>query len=301
MPAGVTESPEDPGGEVLVPVFGDGSLLLVVDIDEVVTLRVIAEFLESAAARFRWETVRMTLPSPMPANGTDCATRRTPPFPSGCNGIIGSSRSCQAHGSLTDKPDMYRTDTIDLGRRLGQVLAEQDRFAIRRCAESQYRQFRALEPGLVSCLDDRTGGHAAYLLVTVDHEPAGVLSFVQYVNPQKAPPADSFGRIDLVIVAERFRNLGLARLLTLSALVYALEVFGRRLYSISCLAAHPAMETILGDIGFTVRPRDGRNYVHTELPLAPGAWAGLLDDAAAETKSAAQVSNYRIRRRMGSV
>lgn len=95
MPAGVTESPEDPGGEVLVPVFGDGSLLLVVDIDEVVTVRVIAEFLESAAARFRWEIVRMTLPGPIPANGTDCANRRTRLFLAGGGDVIGPIRSAR--------------------------------------------------------------------------------------------------------------------------------------------------------------------------------------------------------------
>ncbi len=196
---------------------------------------------------------------------------------------------------------MVSTATIELGQRLADVLAPHGRIALQFCSEDVYRRFRVLEPALVSCLDNQQGVGAGctYLLVSIDGEPAGALSFIMQDNPRKAQPANAFGRIDLVIVAERFRRLGLGRLLTLSALVFALEVFGRRLYSISCLAAHPAMEKILVDFGFAVRPKDDKNFVHTELKLSAGRWAGLLGDAVSQAGIAARHTSFRVRQLLG--
>ncbi len=165
--------------------------------------------------------------------------------------------------------------------------------------EALYGRFRVLEQSLVSCLDGKprpTGSSLEILGVHCNLEPAGVVSLVLERNFRKSGAANSFGRIDLVIVPESFRRLGLARLLVFSGILYLLEKYGDRLYSISCLAAHPAIEKILSEVGFASRERPGCNYVHVELKLESVDRRPLIATLLEKTEAAARIAHFKFRK-----
>lgn len=162
---------------------------------------------------------------------------------------------------------------------------------------SIYQRFRAVEPQLVSCIDDSESDsiRPEILVVELDGAPAGVLSFVVQANTQRKSFDNLFARVDLVIVPGKHRKLGMARLLVLTALLQLLEELGTQLYSISCLAAHPAIESILEDVGFGGEIREGYDFKHEELKLEGVNIAKLRQTLLTKATAAAQLTNYRLR------
>lgn len=184
--------------------------------------------------------------------------------------------------------------------KLTAALTAQTRMTLTFCGEDLYRQFRLREPSLVSCLDQqapRRDTDLRILALYLDSKPAGVASLIVQRNVQKKTVRNAYGRLDLVIVDRAFRGLGLGKVLVLAAMVHMLEAFERRLYSISCLAAHPAIEAILSQVGFDKRERKDRGFVHQELKLDGLEVRGLVNDLVTATSQAAQVAGFRCRQR----
>ncbi len=99
-----------------------------------------------------------------------------------------------------------------------------------------------------------------------------------------------------MIVAPVFRGLGLGKVMVLASLVHILEAFGQRLYSISCLAAHPAIEVILSQVDFDRSVRGEKNFVHEELHIGMDR-RKLVNDLVTATAQASQTANFRCRQR----
>ncbi len=160
-----------------------------------------------------------------------------------------------------------------------------------------YRHFRSLEPTLSSCVDDSSLGDNTFhacVVIDIAGEAVGMASFVVSANRQKKGAANRYGRIDLVVTDKNMRGFGVGRLLVLSALVQLLSDYGHCLYSVSCLAAHPAMEQILEEVGFNGSYRQGRNFKHEEIAIRDGA-ATSLTALTEKLTSSIQQTNYRLR------
>lgn len=85
--------------------------------------------------------------------------------------------------------------------------------------------------------------------------------------------------------------------MVLAALVHMLEAFEQRLYSISCLAAHPAIEAILAGVGFEKRDRGDKGFVHTEQRTDETDVRKLVNNLVEATAQTARVAAYRCRSR----
>lgn len=161
-------------------------------------------------------------------------------------------------------------------------------------------RFRVLEPSLVSCLDQlepRFDTDVRFLAVYLNHQPVGVTSLIVQRNQQETTIRNAYGRIDLVIVNGAFREFRLGRMMVLAALVHMLEAFEQRLYSISCLAAHPAIEAILAGVRFENRDRGDKGCVHTELRTDETDVRKLVNNLVEATAQTARVAAYRCRSR----
>lgn len=166
--------------------------------------------------------------------------------------------------------------------------------------ETVYRKFRTLEPQLHSHMDREgadSGPELRLLHVAIDREPAGAASWFLAANEHRPPPRDHYARIDLVIVPEQFRGLGLGRLVILTTLLEIVTRHADVLYSISSLAAHAAVEKVLEEAGFHGEPREDANFVHESIDLDETSLADLRASLTDATRAAAQAANYRIRQR----
>ncbi len=187
---------------------------------------------------------------------------------------------------------------------LERIFSTQPQLKMRFVDMDVYQRFRSMESGLVSCLDGQTGSDRQtpqVLAITLDDEPVGVVSFLVSTNVHKPSSSNLYGRIDLVVMSSQFRGLGIGRLLVLSVITQLLAVYGRRLYSLSSLAAHPAMEVILEGVGFDGEYRQKDNFKHEELRLEEADRSALLTFFGEKTAEALQASNFRLRqaRRQG--
>jgi len=158
-------------------------------------------------------------------------------------------------------------------------------------------RYRAIEPGLVSSADEDTP--VEVFVLEYNDEPLGVTSFFVQTNPYRKGNENLYARIDLVIVPKRHRGLGVARALMLCALVYLIQVYKDRLYSISCLAAHKAIEKILQDLEFKAKYAEEKNYVQEELEVTRSSCERLLLRFNHEAETALKALNYRFRQEQG--
>ena len=125
----------------------------------------------------------------------------------------------------------------------------------------------------------------------------GAASFALQANPQKRERRHQYARIDLVIVPPGFRGFGVGKLLLLAVVAHLLRAHGPLLYSISCLAAHPAVGDVLEECGFAPTPRDHLHYVHEELKLADPEAERFAPQVSARIGPALQVMQFRLRQR----
>ncbi len=72
---------------------------------------------------------------------------------------------------------------------------------------------------------------------------------------------------------------------------------GEPVYSISCLAAHPAIEAILAGVGFEKRDRGDKGFVHTELRTDETDVRKLVNNLVEATAQTARVAAFRCRSR----
>lgn len=173
------------------------------------------------------------------------------------------------------------------------------RFQLKSRQPEVYRRFRILAPNLTSLLDEAPAADpesSSDALALYDHgEAVGVASFCLVRNEARRSGAREFARIDLVITHPSSRGKGYGRLLLLAALTYILEKSGGRLYSISCLAAHPAIAKVLEDLGFSGERRAGRDFTLETLALGAGDAARLRKDFSARLTAHLRIVNYRAR------
>ena len=181
---------------------------------------------------------------------------------------------------------------------LAEIFAGETLLRLTRGDMDVYQALRAQVPALVSLVDGKNPLEAAALdaLVTWNGTVAlGAVSFIVQANPHKPPPRDRFGRIDIVIVPESSRGLGLGRLLLTCATLYLVRHHGPEIYSISCLAAHPAVSKILESLSFVPDDRSSKNFVHEELRLEPLDLATLDATLARKAESILQRVKYDLR------
>ena len=192
---------------------------------------------------------------------------------------------------------MVATSLPALAQELERIFGTQQRLKVRFVDLAVYQRFRSIESGLVSCLDGQTGPDRQtpqVLAIALDDKPVGIVSFLVSTNACKQSSSNLYGRIDLVIMSSQSRGLGIGRLLVLSAIIQLLAVYGRRLYSLSCLAAHPAMEVILEGVGFSGEYRQNDNFKHEELRLEDADRSALFTLFRDKTAEALQASNFRL-------
>lgn len=164
-----------------------------------------------------------------------------------------------------------------------------------------YREFRSLEPSLVSCLDESEEKKLEpdVLVLEENGKPLGMISLVIQKNKYKKGAANKYARIDLVIVRENCRKLGIGRLLLLCGITYLLGTYGNRLYSISCLAAHKAVETVLMDLLFIGHYEDAKYFWQGELKIDEKDLKTLTGKFVENARQALNITNFRLRQRRG--
>lgn len=164
--------------------------------------------------------------------------------------------------------------------------------------QSLYQQFRIAEQHLVSILDK--GQHKAIhqiLALRAFGIEAGMTSYTIHENSVKKIPPRNYARIDLVIVPEELRGLGVARVVVLAALIDLLMQHGEDIYSISCLAGHEAVARILTKLAFQEGQKKEGNFRHFELRLENFNSQNLVKTFESELALALQFTNYRFRQR----
>ncbi len=182
---------------------------------------------------------------------------------------------------------------------LTDVFGEDSRFILEQGDLNIYRGFRHQEPNLVSIVDGKPemAKNLEALVLRLEGNPVGAVSFLVQTNPRKTPPSDSYGRIDIVVVSAAARGMGLGRLLLLSANLVLLRNHGSSLYSISCLAAHPAVAAVLESVGYTPGRRENTLFVHEELRLENEDWRGLERDFSGHLGQSFQQVRYALRQK----
>ncbi len=158
-----------------------------------------------------------------------------------------------------------------------------------------YINFRNMEPHLVSCSDNFSADQKEEVLVL--HEkghPLGMVSVVIRENLHKATPPKSYARLDLVIVSKPYRNLGVGRLLIVSALLFVLRTWEQKIYSISCLAGHKTVEKFLKELSFQDHPRKEKDFWQGTLNLEERSPQDLLDSYLKKAKSCLQWTVYQL-------
>lgn len=197
---------------------------------------------------------------------------------------------------------LFRKD-LEKKSSLGRLFERFPRLAATFGEQEIYQHFRVLEPQLVSVLDEvPLRPEPDILVLRLEGHPAGVTSFLVETNVQRPAPPRKYARIDLVITEPDARGLGVGRLMLLSVLIHLLETEGTNLYSISCLAAHPAIEHVLGQLDFGEKPSadhglhaEAQQYKHMEIRLDQSTLEDYKRKVLVKTSEALRVINYRLR------
>jgi RimJ/RimL family protein N-acetyltransferase len=184
--------------------------------------------------------------------------------------------------------------------RVSTILQKYPRIGVGFASDTTYRQFRALAPQLVSYQDEHDGREATQLVlfaVYIDDVPVACVSCILDVNDMRKKPRTRYARVDLVIVPEKHQRLGLGRVAVLAALLHLLDTQGSHIYSVSCLAAHEAINVILQDLGFEAKRRDDHNFVHEEYRLNDENESTFTEIVASRLQEAVRLTSYRLRQR----
>jgi GNAT superfamily N-acetyltransferase len=182
---------------------------------------------------------------------------------------------------------------------LDDLFAAAPRLRLSRGERDAYLALRLREPQLVSLADGRPAAAAA-LEALVLREGDAVLGAVSYgvqANPNRPPGHARYARIDIVVVPPEARGLGCGRLLLACVTAHLLRSQGGQLYSLSCLAAHPAIAHVLESAGFLPGPRTALHYVHEELRVELEGRAALAARWDGEVAAALRRVAFALRQR----
>lgn len=164
--------------------------------------------------------------------------------------------------------------------------------------KDDFTKFRTYAPQLVSCFDNAQKDleQPQLLVFHWKEQPLGVLSFFIEHNQYKTSSLNHYARIDLVIVPQQFEGFGIASVLIYAALVYFLNAHAARLYSISCLAAHPAVAHILETkCGFQPKKEKVDDYTEYALQIDEGQATTYHAEAYQRAEESVMQCAYRIR------
>ena len=165
-----------------------------------------------------------------------------------------------------------------------------------------YSRFRAQESALVSVADHENPDAIGPLRVLVPYykdAPLGAVSYLVSANQRRPSARNRYARIDLVIAARAHQGGGLGRLLLAGVMTHLLRTEGDMLYSITCLAAHPAIAKMLEEYGFEGQPRSDLNYTIETLKLEGVDTPALEARLAAQTGVALKRVQYMMRQSEG--
>jgi predicted GNAT family N-acyltransferase len=159
-----------------------------------------------------------------------------------------------------------------------------------------YQTLKANEPQLKSIADDHPDYIPDSFSLLLGRESAGTIATFHFRNQARQDKRDLFSRIDIVIVNQNLRGLGIGRVLIAGALLQSWKSFSDSLYSISSLAGHLAVEKVFQNYGFKTEHREGQNFAQCSLDCQqkPEVLLGRFSEC---LESAIQGSNYRIRQR----
>lgn len=156
-----------------------------------------------------------------------------------------------------------------------------------------FKRLMAKEPQLHSIAKEFPEATLEHFVLFLHDQPSGGVSIGYFKNQNRSETRNLFARIDLVVVPEEFRGLGIAKVLVTGALLQIIRAFPQSLYSISCLAGHKAIEHILRHGGFTIDPRPEHHFSHCSLALEnPQEMDAKFTDL---LHKSIQQANYRIR------
>jgi predicted GNAT family N-acyltransferase len=162
------------------------------------------------------------------------------------------------------------------------------------------RQFRILEPALVSIADKQSTPPESHwvLGVAAYDQTLGMISCIVDLNAVKKEERCKYGRIDLVIVRSCYRGLGVSRVMLLIALLEMLTRQSGKLYSISCLAGHAAIAHMLEQFGFSRLEKPGEEFIREEYLLVDDRDEQMLRERlVSELADTVRLVNYRLRQR----
>lgn len=182
-------------------------------------------------------------------------------------------------------------------KELHDIFKPYPRLELRQEAGGSFTQFRAYAPQLVSCYDEQSKKALTPSLLVLywDKMPIGALSYLIQQNSYRKSPRDHYARIDLVIVPESYEGNGLSFLLVSCAQLFFLESLPHKIYSISCLAAHPAIAHVLKSYGFQPKGQNDKNFVEYEQVVSDENALKIKKSAIESACERAQVVHYRLR------
>ncbi|MCF8721579.1 GNAT family N-acetyltransferase [Nitrospina gracilis] len=161
-----------------------------------------------------------------------------------------------------------------------------------------FKRFRFLEPGLVSLLDSSTtaleNNHKVLVLV-YKNDPLGCISLIHFPRHDAQQRVVYNARLDLVIVANGFRGMGIGRSLMLLGISSLLETLGSSLHSVIAATPHPAVDRVLRGLEFTLLPaQDGS--LQRMLDLQGLDRPGLLHVVGDKTDESLKRMHHNLRR-----
>lgn len=180
---------------------------------------------------------------------------------------------------------------------LPELFGSSPRLDLTRADLKTFKSFRALQLNLHSVLDEMspTGAREEFFLLLCENEPVGCLSLVTQINSRRKGPRKKYARIDLVIIPKKWQGVGFGRVLLLSTLCYLLDECEKNLYSISCLASHPAVEKVLKQASFSSTRHGDENFTRQELKVDDDNLEALKEKFHTAAQEAIGRVNFRLR------
>lgn len=155
-----------------------------------------------------------------------------------------------------------------------------------------FKRFRYLEPGLISLLDASPTvleTNHQVLVLSYKKDPVGCISLVLF---PKIEPCDGRtyhnARLDLVIVPNGFRGMGIGRTLINLGLCYLLEQCGPTLHTINAQTDHPAVDRVLHSLEFPLLPSVQGGSLYRSLNLKSLDFEGFLHVLHDKTRASLQ-------------
>ncbi|CAI2719294.1 GNAT family N-acetyltransferase [Nitrospina watsonii] len=142
-----------------------------------------------------------------------------------------------------------------------------------------FKRFRFLEPGLVSLLDTSPTAlqeNHNVLVLIYKNDPIGCISLVAFPRVDSQQRISYNARLDLVIVPNGFRGMGIGRCLIHLGLGLLLETLEDSLQTLSASTQHPAVDRVLQCLEFTLIPCSQDGSLRRTLDLQGLDRPGLL-------------------------